>query len=1228
MRASRRSARVESLEARRFFDASLEFVAAAQTVSNASGSVEIIFQRGDDLSGNVSVNYATSNGTALAGTDYVFKSGTVTFGPLENSKSVFVSLFDVPTAPGSQDFAVTLSSASPGAYLGTNTTHTVTLQNDRAPVALTTATFSKTTDDTGVDVVVTRGGNTDIAVSVGYETSGGTAVAGTDYTDTDGTLTFAPSETSKTVHVPLLGNAAAAANVDFGFSLLDPADGAVLLGTSAATVTITNAYSPVQFSAATYSTTTNFLNLTLTVTRTGNTSGAASVDYATSDGSAVDGEDYLGDSGTVVFAAGQTSKQINVALMGNVEAPGDLDFTVDLSSPAGSGVLGAVSSTTVTIENPYSPVRFGAAGYSVSTDDDDATIAVTRTGNTNVAATVDYETADLTALAGVDYSSASGTVSFGAGETVKFVTVPLAHNHDATDGRQFQVSFTGGTGGAVLDAPATTTVTIGNDYSPIQFAATSYDASTDDATVTLTVTRTGNVSQPATVDYATADATALAGDDYAGASGTLSFAAGEATETIVVPILGNFAADPGGVFAVALSNAAGTGAQLGADDHAVVAIDNLHSVVQLAAATYDADVRDGTVVVSVTRVGNLDLPASVDYATADGTAVAGEDYAADLGILAFGAGEATQTVTLSLLGDASSPAAATFSFTVSAPAGNASIGAVNTATITVENQDSVVQFAAGEYAVDADAGSVTLTVTRAGNTTLPATVDFATTDGTGAAGVDYTATTGTVTFLSGQTSRTVSVPVLVHASGPESVDFTVALSNAGGALIGAADATGVTVHNINSVVAFESAAATVSGDDGVATLVVRRTGNTSLEGSVSYATFSDTAVAGEDYTPTAGVLSFAAGEVSKTISVSLPGNPFAAAQRAFRVVMSDAAGSAVIGAADASVVTVTNSHSVVALASATYTAGESAGAVVFTITRVGNLGPSVSIGYVTADGTATAGADYGATGGTVTFASGQDTATVEVLVNSDLEFDPGETFVLSLTGPGGAAVVGSPASAVVTLNDTTPPPTFSGGGLVAVVKPGRLDALSLTFDQALEAAPPASAFTLYRKAGERPGVAPRLLPVVVTGATYDAATHAVTVHSLRPLKPGAFYQLAVDPAGVRNAGGKALDGAGTGEEGSPLVVTFGRGRSLKYVDSNGDTVRLSLKGPGVMELVRRPDGEGERLTLVGATALTRLVGTVRAPRTGGEGATTLGVLGGLGGATNLLAPEIEVGQIV
>jgi hypothetical protein len=965
------------------------------------------------------------------------------------------------------------------------------------------------------------------------------------------------------------------------------------------------------------------------VTRTGNTGLAATIDYATADGTANSNDDYLARSGTLSFAPGEASKVIDVPILGNLEAPGSLGFSVALSAPTGAAVVGSVDSTTATIENHYSPVRFAATSYAVTTDVTSAVVTVSRTGNLAVVASVDYETADGTAEAGADYTAASGTLSFDPGESTKTITVPIAGRHDAASGLDFIVALTDTGGGAVLESAAQTTVTVNNPHAPIEFAATAYDTTTDALNVTVTVRRSGNTSGPVSVHYATVDGSAAAGTDYSAVSGTLNFAAGEVTETIVVPMLGNFASGPGSEFSLVLTSPSGSGAELGADDSAVVSIDNAHSVVQLEADAFNVDVRDGSVVIAVTRQGNLDLPASVDYATADGTATDGVDYYAASGILAFGPGESTQYITVTLLGDAGSAPSASFSLSLSSPDGNAELATPGGAIVTVENHQSLVQFDRTAYDVSADAGTATLVLTRTGNTALPATVDYATANGTAADGLDYTATSGTVTFLAGQTLRTIDVPVLVNLPGPAEVSFTVTLSNPTDSVVGAAGTIDVTVQNLYSVVGFESAAATFSGDDGVAGLVVRRTGNTSLAGAVSYATFSDTAVAGDDYVAASGVVNFAAGEVTKVLNVTLPGNPAAPTDRTFHVVLSNGTGAAVVGAADTATVTVTNVHSVVTFATTAYAAGESAGVVTVTLSRVGNLGRSISIAYATADGTASAGPDYLAAAGTVTFAEGQSTATVDLLVNSDLDFDPNETFSVSLSSPANGAVVGAAASAVVTLADTTPAPTFSGGGLVALLKPGRIDALSLTFDQALEGAPPASAFALYQRGGEKPGLAAKLLPRIVASTTYDPATHAVTVHSLKPLKSNRFYQLVVDPAAVRNLGGRPLDGAGNGQEGTPLVVTFGQGRKLTYVDSNGDTVKLSLKGPGVMQLVRGTDGDAERLTLSGTTSVTRLLGTVRPGRTSGDGHTTVGVLAGLGAATNLLTEgQFEVGALV
>jgi hypothetical protein len=1206
--------------------ASFDFLTDGTAVSNANGTVSVTIVRGGNTTGNASINFFTTDGTAVAGTDYTAQTNGYTFAMGETLKTFQFTIADRPSAPAVSQFTITLFAPSAGAYLGTTTTHTVSLQNDRAPVEIASATYAATTNDASVDITVTRTGNTTIPVTVAYSTANGTATADEDFTAAMGTLSFLAGQTTKTINVPLLGNRHAADGVQFTLDLSSPADGAVLLGTTSTAVTIANAYAPVQFDLAAYTATTDDVSVTLFVTRNGNTAVAASIDYATVDGTAATEVDYMAVTGTLSFTAGQTSKSITVPLLGNIEASGNRAFTVQLSNPAGAAVAGMVTAATVTVLNPYSPVRLGAAGYAVTTNDTTATISVVRTGNISLPASVDFETTDLEAVSDTDYTTASGIVSFAAGEASKTISVPLLGNHHAANGLRFSVRIYGGNGAAVVDNPWTSIVTIQNTRAPLQFTGTSYPATTDDPNVTLTVERTGNTAVGVTVLYATSNGSALAGTDFDAVSGTLTFLASETSKTITVPLRGNVAGADGAGFTVTLSSPTG-GGELAAPSSATVSIANAYSEVRLAAATYAATVQSGQVTLTVTRAGNTSLAGSVAYATADGTGAAGVDYVADSGVLSFAAGESSRTVTVTLLGDATSAASATFTLALSANDASTLVGALDQATVTATNAQSVVQFAPATYAISNELGLVTLAVTRVGNTSVPVTVGYATADGTAHAGADYSAGAGTVSLAAGESSKTFTVPVLPNASAAASSTFTVDLSGpAGGAVVGAAAQAVVTVQNLRSLVQFEVASATAARHAGPAVLVVRRTGNLSAAATVSFGTANGTASAGTDFVAATGVLSFAAGEATKTIPITLIANPLAPAARTLGVSLSGTGGNGALGGISAMTVTVANTQSVVQFAAATYAVAENGVAVTVTLTRAGNIDVPLGVTFAVSGGTATAGLDYAAVTGTAAFAAGQAAISFDVAVHPDLVVDPDETIVLSLDGDA-SVVAGAQASATLTVADTTPGPKMTTSAIVPTVR-GLIEGITLTFDQTLEAAPPVGAFTLYTRSADKPGVAPRLKPVALSGATYDAAARAVTVRPVRPLKSGAFYQLVVSAGGVRNAAGRPLDGAGNGQEGTPLVLVFSQGRKLKYVDHNRDTVQLKVQGPGVLQLVRRFDGEALRLTVLGATPTTKLSGVVARSRAGGDGRTSIATVAGLGAATNLLnLAQFDVGVI-
>jgi uncharacterized repeat protein (TIGR01451 family) len=114
--------------------------------------------------------------------------------------------------------------------------------------------------------------------------------------------------------------------------------------------------SSVQFGSASYFVTEGAGHATITVTRFGDTSTAASVDYATSDGSAINRTDYTSASNRMTFAPGETSKSFSVLLTDDVYVEGNETINISLSNATGPVVLGSPSTATLTItDNDSSP---------------------------------------------------------------------------------------------------------------------------------------------------------------------------------------------------------------------------------------------------------------------------------------------------------------------------------------------------------------------------------------------------------------------------------------------------------------------------------------------------------------------------------------------------------------------------------------------------------------------------------------------------------------------------------------------------------------------------------------------------------------------------------------------------------------------------------------------------------------------------------------------------------
>lgn len=308
------------------------------------------------------------------------------------------------------------------------------------------------------------------------------------------------------------------------------------------------------------------------VTRAQGTYGDAQVLFNTQDGTAIAGVDYVPVTNYVVdFPNGDNStKYVPVQLLTSPEWFAAKSLSLVLSDAAGAN-LGSPSTATLNIKSTQ-PVPVGSiSGFTATPNpvletDGFVTYTVIRSGGANKALAVNYATADGTALAGVNYSTTTGTLNWADGEMgSKTFKVPILQDNVYTaNNLNFNVNLTAGNADTTFTTATTQTESIVNttETSTVSFNPTAYSVDMNAGTVTLTVTRaavpitgiTGQVPS-LSVSYATSNGTAISGTDYSATSGTVAWAAGDVSpKTITVPILVVSAPSLDKQFTVGLSN--------------------------------------------------------------------------------------------------------------------------------------------------------------------------------------------------------------------------------------------------------------------------------------------------------------------------------------------------------------------------------------------------------------------------------------------------------------------------------------------------------------------------------------------------------------------------------------------------------------------------------------------------------------------------------------------------
>ncbi|MGB4859684.1 MAG: IPTL-CTERM sorting domain-containing protein [Dokdonella sp.] len=771
-------------------------------------------------------------------------------------------------------------------------------------------------------------------------------------------------------------------------------------------------------------------NLVYTVTRSQSLASATVVNISTS-GTATSGTDYTGGASTVTIAANATTAAITIDPTSDSAV--EPDETVILTVAAGTGyTIGAPASATGTILNDDVP----SASITV------APAAVQEDGAANLVYTVTLDQAALspttvnftvggTATSGTDYAAVTSPLVIATGNTNGSITVnPTA---DATIEADETVIITVVSGtGYTVGTPSSATGTILNDDLPNlsinNVSAAEGNAGASNFTFTVSL---GAPAGPGGVsfDIATADGTATAGSDYGAQSLTgQTIAAGASTYSFTVLVNGDTLNEVNETFFVNVSNVVGAnivdGQGLGTivndDPQPSLSINNV-SVTEGNAGTTSAQFT-----VSLSAPSGQSV--SVNYATADGTAVAPGDYTSTAGVLTLTPGQTSSTVTVLVNGDTTPEANETFSVTLSAPV-RATI-AQGTGTGTILNDDSPSASISVSPASVLEDGVANLIYTIALSApAITATTVNLSTAGTATSGSDYSGALSSVLIPIGGSNATLTIDPTADAvvEGDETViisllagsDYTVGAPTSATGTITNDDLRGITVTESGG-----STAVTEGGATDSFTVVL----NSQPEANVQIALDGGTQV-----TAAPSPLSFtpANWNVPQTVTVTaiddtlFENNPHPGSI-SFTVTSTDAGYNAFAVPAVAVSVTDNDAAPTISISSPSLPEGNTGTSVMnFVVSLSAASGLPVNFTRETADGTATvANSDYVAlAAAAASIPAGQTSLTIPVTINGDTVFEGDETFSMNIGAVNGATPTTITGTGTILEDDQSPTTT-------------------------------------------------------------------------------------------------------------------------------------------------------------------------------------------------------------
>ncbi|KFA25900.1 putative Ig domain-containing protein [Xanthomonas vasicola] len=556
----------------------------------------------------------------------------------------------------------------------------------------------------------------------------------------------------------------------------------------------------------------------------------------------------------------------------------------------------------------------------------------------------------------------------------------------------------------------------------------------------------------------------------------------------------------------------------------------------IAVSPSSANEDSGNSFVYTVTLSQTNTSATTVNLTRSGTATSGADYSGAVTSVVVPANTSSASFTVTPIADTTVEADETVTFSVASGTGY-STGSPASATATIVNDDFPVASIAVSPASVTEDGVTNLlyTVTLDQRSPSALSIGFGV-SGTATSGTDYAAVSSPLVIAAGQTTGTITIDPTADTTVEPDETVVISLNTGSGYTVGSPNSATGTILNDDLPVLSINDVSVNEGDAGTtnATFSVSLSAPAGADGvSFDIATADGTATAGADYVASSLTgQTIPAGSSSATFTVLVNGDTLAEPNETFFVNVSNVTGATVSDGQGLGTIINDDAQPALSIDDVSVNEGNSGTTTAtFTVSLSAASGQTVTVNYGTADGTATAGSDYVARSGTLSFAPGVTTQNVAITVNGDTAVEPNETFSVGLSGVSNATIARATGTgtilnddAVVTISPASLPAatagsaysqtlTASGGtpGYTFVVSAGALPAgLTLNASGVLSGTPTASGsfnFTVTATDNGAPTSGSRAYTLTVAGANVTLPATTLPAGTA-----GQAYSSAITPA--------------------------------------------------------------------------------------------------------------------